>query len=273
MIWWIGFIAGWIPAVCWIACGALTVRFFHKRTLFKCAGVAPGPAQWPAVSVIVAARDESRSIEEALHSMADMDYPNFEVIAVNDRSADGTDAIMERVAAEGSRIHVIHIRELPQGWLGKCHALHQGARRATGELLLFTDGDVRFKPDALRLAVRHLMANRLDHLVLCPGLTSKSYREDAIKSFFVMILIMAARAWAAAKPSRYVYVGAGAFNLVRRSAYEDIGGHEALRMEVVDDILIGKFIKQKGYRQDILVAQNYLELTWQEGVRGFVSGL
>jgi cellulose synthase/poly-beta-1,6-N-acetylglucosamine synthase-like glycosyltransferase len=225
------------------------------------------------VSVIVAARDESRSIEAALRSIADMDYPNFEVISVDDRSRDGTDAVMERVAAERSRIKVVHVGQLPEGWLGKCHALYQGAQRASGELLLFADADVRFAPETLRLAVRYLLANRIDHLVLCPGLTSKSYWEDAIKSFFVMILILSARAWAVAKPSKNVYVGAGAFNLVCREAYQDIGGHEALRAEVIDDIMLGKLIKQKGHRQNILVAQEYLELSWQEGVRGFVKGL
>lgn len=273
MNWWILFIAGWTLAVCWITSGILIIRFFYKKTLYKCAGTHSDPTKWPTVSVIVAARDESRSIEAALRSIADMDYPNLEVIAVNDRSTDGTDAIMERVAAEGSRIRVMHIRKLPEGWLGKCHALHQGVQRATGELLLFTDGDVRFASETLRLAVRYLLENRIDHLALCPGLTSKSYWEDAIKVFFIMILTMSGRAWAAAKPSQYVYAGAGAFNLVRREAYENSGGHETLRLEVVDDIMLGKLIKQKGYRQDVLIAQKHLELNWLEGVRGFIRGL
>jgi glycosyltransferase involved in cell wall biosynthesis len=273
MNWWILFFAGWIPAICWIVAGVLTIRFFSGKTLSKCAGIHPDPVNWPAISVIVAARDESRSIEAALCSIAKSDYPNLEVIAVDDRSVDGTEIIMERVAAEESRIKVIHIRQLPEGWLGKCHALNQGALRASGKLLLFADGDVRFAPETLRLAVRYLLANRIDHLVLCPGLTSESYWEAAIKVFFVMILIMSSRAWAAAKPSKYVYVGAGAFNLVRRTAYEDIGGHKDLRTEVVDDIMLGRLIKQKGYRQDILVAQKYLELSWLEGVRGFIKGL
>jgi glycosyltransferase involved in cell wall biosynthesis len=273
MNWWILFIAGWIPAVCWMAAGILTIRFFHEKTLAKCARAHSDPVKWPKVSVIIAARDEARSIETTLRSIANQDYPNFEVISVDDRSVDGTDAIIERVAAEESRIKAMHIRQLPEGWLGKCHALHQGALQASGELLLFADGDVCFASETLRLAVRYLLANRFDHLVLCPGLISKSYWEAAIKSFFIMILIMSARAWAAPKRSKNVYIGAGAFNLVRRTAYEDIGGHGALRREVIDDIMLGRLIKLKGYRQDILVAQEYLELSWLEGVRGFVMGL
>jgi hypothetical protein len=273
MSWWVFLIAGWMLAAGWIMNGLLLIRYFYKKRLGRCAGSLPDPEEWPAVSVIVAARDESQSIEQALGSIAGMDYPKFEVVAVDDRSGDGTGEIMERAAAGDARIRVLHIHELPQGWLGKCHALDRGARQASGELLLFTDGDVHFKGETLRLAVRYVLAHRIDHLVLCPGVTSKSYWEDAIKSYFAMSFVMSMRAWAVSGPSKNAYIGAGAFNLVRRAAYDDIGGHETLRMEVADDIMLGKRIKQKGYRQDALLAPEHLELTWLEGVRGFVRGL
>ena len=120
----------------------------------------------------------------------------------------------------------------PEGWLGKCHAMHVGEMLATGEILLFTDGDVVFAPDILRLAVRYLTAKRLDHLALMPGMISGGYWEDAFKIYFAMVFLSGLKAWAVDSPSKDLYVGIGAFNLVRRAAYEGFGGHEALRLEV-----------------------------------------
>lgn len=273
MSWWIFCIAGWVLALCWIVNGILFMRFFGRRRLDRCAAMLEDPARWPSVSVIVAARNEAESIGPALRSMAALDYPHLEVVAVNDRSEDDTGTVMEHVANERQNVQVIHISRLPEGWLGKCHALQRGSEKASGALLLFSDGDVRFQPETLRLAVRYFEANRLDHLVLCPAMTSKGYWEDAVKAFFALSFIMATHAWAVSKPSKYSYIGIGAFNLVGRAAYERIGGHESLRMEVADDLMLGKKIKHAQLRQDILIAAGHLRLSWVDGVRGFVRGL
>lgn len=273
MIWWFLFVIGWLVAAVWVAGGIPIVRFLREGRLEDRAGSLADPETWPMVSVVVPARDEAKRIEQALRSLARLDYPALEVIAVDDRSRDGTGAIMDRVAAEEPRVEAVHVSTLPEGWLGKCHAMHLGAQRASGELLLFTDGDVLFAPETLRLAVRYLAARRLDHLPLLPGLIPRGYWEDAIKAYFAMLFMAGTKAWAAASASRKLYVGVGAFNLVRRAAYDGIGGHEALRLEVADDLMLGKRIKQAGYRQEALIAPGHLRLTWQEGVRGFVHGL
>jgi glycosyltransferase involved in cell wall biosynthesis len=233
----------------------------------------PDPERWPTVSVVVPARDESQRIEQALRSLAHLDYPAVEVIVVDDRSRDGTAEIVDRVAAEDPRVEALHVSHLPEGWLGKCHAMHVGARRASGEFLLFTDADVVFAPETVRLAVRYVLARKLDHLTLIPGLTPGGCWEDAIKSYFAMLFIFGTKAWKATSRSKDLYVGAGAFNLVRRAAYERIGGHEPLRLEVADDLMLGKRIKQAGHRQDALLAPGHLRLAWHEGVRGYVRGL
>ncbi len=273
MIWWLLFAIGWLVAAVWAARGVPMVHFLRNGRLADRAGSLADPEAWPTVSVVVPARDEAKRIEQALRSLARLDYPALEVIAVDDRSRDGTAGIMERVAAEEPRVEAVRVSKLPEGWLGKCHAMHVGARRASGELLLFTDGDVLFAPDALRLAVRYLVARRLDHLPLLPGLIPRGYWEDAFKAYFAMLFMAATKSWAAGSDSRNLYVGVGAFNLVRRAAYDGIGGHETLRLEVADDLMLGKRIKQAGYRQEALVAPGHLRLTWQEGVRGFVRGL
>jgi glycosyltransferase involved in cell wall biosynthesis len=273
MAWWLLLAAGWVVAIVWAGSTILTVRFLRGSRLADRAGEALDPRLWPMVSVVVPTRDEAKRVEEALRSLANLDYPALEVIAVDDRSSDGTGAIIDRVAAGDPRVRALHIAELPEGWLGKCHAMQAGARLAEGELLLFTDGDVVFAPDTLRLAVRYLLARRLDHLALLPGLVSGGYWEDAVKSYFAMLFIVGVRAWAAGSASKNVYVGIGAFNLLRRTAYEAIGGHETLRLEVTDDLMLGKRVKQAGFRQDALIASDHLRLRWQEGVGGFIRGL
>jgi glycosyltransferase involved in cell wall biosynthesis len=273
MLWWILFAFGWFVAAFW-AVGAYRIpRFVRDGMIDERAASIPDLETWPKVSVVVPARDEAERIEEALRSLARMDYPNLEVIAVNDRSGDGTGAIMDRIAAEEPRVEALHVTSLPEGWLGKCQAMDVGARRATGEILLFTDGDVVFAPDTLRLAVRYLDGRRLDHLALMPGLIPGGYWEDALKIFFSMVFLWGLKAWAVDSPSKDLYVGIGAFNLVRRAAYEGIGGHEALRLEVADDLMLGKRIKQAGYRQEALFAPSHMRLRWLTGVRGIVRGL
>jgi glycosyltransferase involved in cell wall biosynthesis len=270
---WIFFAFGWFVAAFWAAGALRLTRFLRDGRLEARAGSVPDPKEWPKVSVVVPARDEAERIEEALRSLARVDYPDLEIIAVNDRSGDGTGAIMDRIASGESRVGVIHVATLPEGWLGKCHAMHVGARRTTGEILLFTDGDVVFSPDVLRLAVRYLEGRRLDHLALMPGMIPGGYWEDAFKIYFAMVFLWSLKAWAVNSPSKDLYVGIGAFNLVRRSAYEGIDGHETLRLEVADDLMLGKRIKQAGFRQETLFATSRLRLRWLEGVRGIVRGL
>jgi glycosyltransferase involved in cell wall biosynthesis len=198
---WIIFAFGWLVATFWAGGGCRILRFVRDGMLAERAGSMPDPKEWPKVSVVVPARDEAERIEEALRSLARLDYPDLEVIAVDDRSGDGTGAIMDRIAAEQPRVEAMHITSLPEGWLGKCHAMHMGARRATGEILLFTDGDVVFSPDILRLAVRYLCGRRLDHLALMPGMIPGGYWEDAFKIYFAMVFLWGLKAWAADSPS------------------------------------------------------------------------
>src|SRR3990172_3352927 len=189
MVWWILFAFGWFLAAFW-AVGAYRIpRFLRDGMIDERAASMADLEMWPKVSVVVPARDEAERIEEALRSLARMDYPNLEVIAVDDRSGDGTGAIMDRIAAEEPRVEVLHVTALPKGWVGKCHAMDVGARRATGEILLFTDGDVVFAPDILRLAVRYLDGRRLDHLALMPGMIPGGYWEDAFKIYFAMVFM------------------------------------------------------------------------------------
>lgn len=228
----------------------------------------------PLVSVIVPACNEEAAVERCLRSLLAQDYPAVEVIALDDRSTDRTGEIMERLACEDGRLRVHRVRTLPEDWLGKNHANYVGAGLARGSWLLFTDGDIIFQPDCLSRAVQHVQSERLHHLTLMPGIVCAGYWEKAICCLFALGLADYLKPWHLRNPLKpRSYHGVGAFNLVERGAYEAIGGHERLRLEVGDDINLGKLLKQGGFVSDILAGWPHVSLRWQTGLSGVVRGL
>ncbi|HVG46286.1 MAG TPA: glycosyltransferase, partial [Longimicrobium sp.] len=163
-----------------LATAALCVGTFAwlllaAREIPRLGDVPPlGDAEMPAISIVVAARNEARGIEGAMRSLLAQDAPRLEVVVVDDRSDDATGAILDRFARDEPRLRVVHVTELPAGWLGKNHALWLGAGSATGELLLFTDADVVIEPLALRRAVGAMVAGGLDHLTASPSIERPS---------------------------------------------------------------------------------------------------
>ncbi len=235
----------------------------------------------PRVSIIVPARNEAEHIEAALVSLLQLDYPDYEVIAVDDRSDDATGAIMDRVNSEWRergeashhRLKVIHVSELPRGWLGKVHAMWKAAQQATGEWLLFTDADVVFRPDTLRRAMTYAEREHADHVVLFPTMVMHNVGERMMMAFFQSQFVFAHRPWKVADPKSRDAMGVGAFNLVRRSVYEGIGTYAALRMAVLDDMMLGELVKHAGFRQRCVFGRDLLRLRWVVGTFGMVRGL
>jgi glycosyltransferase involved in cell wall biosynthesis len=246
------------------------------------------------VSVIVPARNEEVSIEATLTMLLVLDYDNYEVIAVDDRSTDSTGEIMKRVAAltvhlpqppaeDAGRVghsselspllRIIHHLELPPGWMGKTHAMYMAAHEATGDWLLFTDADVLFKPDSLRRALAYAETERADHLVMFPHMVMKSAGEFMMIAFFQVMFLFGHRPWKVADPKAKDHMGVGAFNLVRRSTYEAVGTYEALRMEVVDDMKLGKVVKNAGFRQRNVFGGDLISIRWAHGAMGVVNNL
>jgi hypothetical protein len=268
-------IAYWVSAiVLLLMLRQLVALHFGLRRLRQLSDVEPPPdGEMPPLSVIVSALDEAATVEPALRSLLAVDYPRLEVIAIDDRSTDGTGAILDRLAREDGRLRVIHVRELPPGWLGKVHALHVGAKAATGDWLLFTDADVHFAADALRRAVGHCRQQRLDHLAVLPEL---HVRESLLAALLLVaqgLFYATLPPWKLATSPR-VYVGLGAFNLVRADAYRRAGGHEALRLEVLDDLMLGKRLKAfGGARQGLLLGQGAVSLEWYPDAHAFMRGL
>jgi cellulose synthase/poly-beta-1,6-N-acetylglucosamine synthase-like glycosyltransferase len=237
----------------------------------------------PRVLIIVPARNEEESVERCLRSLLALDYPDFSIIAVDDRSTDRTGAIMDRVAQSANRaaLEVLHIRELPSGWLGKPHAMWMateavtsrqapvtGERPGLPEWFLFTDADVEFRPDALRRAVACGEAEGADHIVLFPTYQLHGIGEKIMLAGFQLLFVFGHRPWKAADPRAADFMGLGPFNLIRRGAYEKIGGFRALRMEVIEDMKLGKLVKQHGLAQRNVFGPGLLPWRWSRGALG-----
>ncbi|HUW58140.1 MAG TPA: glycosyltransferase [Planctomycetota bacterium] len=230
------------------------------------------PAAWPKLSVVVAACNEADKIEPAARTLLDQDYPELEIILVDDRSTDGTSGIIDRLAREDGRVRPVHVTELPEGWIGKVHALECGYRESTGELVLFTDADVHFQPGTLRRAAAYLVREHLDHLTVFPRLWRTGVVVDAMIAVFLRHFILMTRLWGMRRGPLRCCVGVGAFNMVRRSAFEKTEGFAWMRMETADDYALAYMMKRSGAACDVVTGFESVGLYWYRSVREAATG-
>lgn len=250
----------------------LVVNLAVLPRLSRLSGEPSRPA--PLVSVVVPARDEERDVEATVrgHLASDYPYPSLEVVVVEDRSRDATPAILESLAREDPRVAVVPGREPPAGWLGKPHALAEGAAAAKGEIFLFADADVRYGPTALSEAVRLLDVERLDLLCLLPRIEAKGLWENILLPNLVFTFFTGPAFLISRPGARWIAAGGGAGNLVRRSAYEAAGGHAALRDSVIDDIRLGYLLKAAGFRVGAARAEDRVAVRMYRGFREVFDG-
>jgi hypothetical protein len=273
---WFYWITGALLALIWLVPTLqMALHFSEVADLTRPEWEPPPDTALPRLTIVVPARNEEAEIEPAVRSLLQLDYPQYEVVAVNDRSTDKTGVILERLRAEpgNRRLRVLHVRNLPQGWLGKLHAMWLGARQGTGEWLLFTDADCVFHPSCLRRALHYATSTGADHLVLFPTPHMKTLGEQMMIAFPEVMSSFAMRPWKIRDPKARDYIGVGAFNLIRRSAYQAIGTYEKLRLEVVDDLKLGASIKQAGLRQDVVFGRDLVSLRWAVGAFGVVRNV
>jgi hypothetical protein len=229
----------------WMAVGAWRVRR-HVPVLADLP-ISP-PTVWPRLSIVIPACNEAPAIRGAVESILAQDYPNLEIVLIDDRSTDETGVIIDRLAGGDFRILPIHVTSLPDGWLGKVHALCRGAKAATGEWMLLIDADVHLAPGTLRRAVAMAETRGLDHLAVTPDAWSAGLLVDSMAAMFLRTLYVWMRCWAIDDPQSSAFVGMGAFNLLRRSAFEQTPGFAWLRLEVADDLGVGLMLKRSGAR-------------------------
>lgn len=270
-------IAAWIVALLWTAVIVYTLRKLPEVPDARDARYAAPIANPPLIAVIVPARNEASNIEATLRSLLATEGVRLEIFAVDDRSTDATGAIMDRVAAEplppNKTITVLHIAELPSGWMGKTHAMVAATARATAPWLLFTDGDVLFAPDALLRAMNFAATERADHAIIFPTLILCGFGEHMMLGFFQALSALVSRFWRIPLPSAKESVGVGAFNLIRADVYRSIGGFEALRMEVLEDLRLGVEVKRHGYRQRVAFGCDLVRVRWVVGATGAVRNI
>ena len=227
---------------------------------------SPVPAGWPRVSLIVPARDEEATLGPAVRSRLAEGYPALEVVLVDDRSTDGTAALVDAHAAEDPRIRAVHVTSLPAGWLGKLNALREGLERASGEWVLFSDADVHLAPGALRRAMAYAEAHGLDHLSILPELLPVHWLVDAALASFSRTGLVIGRVWRIADPRSRVGGSVGAFSLFRRSALDRSPGLEHLRLEVADDLALGQMLKASGARSAVLNGRGLVLLAYHRSL-------
>jgi len=227
------------------------------------------PAPPVRCSVVVAARDEAARIETTVHRLLTQADVDLELIVVDDRSADGTPAILRRLAAGDGRVRTTRVDVLPHGWLGKCYACHIGAGLATGEWILFTDADCWLKRDVIARAVRVADRERADHVTLTPGNAPTTAGARAWHLAFLMTLADWISGVNRDRPK--AYLGMGAFNLLRATAYRECGGYEALRLTVLDDVRLGLLLRRAGKRTRAFIGGDDTECLWGTTVRDMIA--
>jgi glycosyltransferase involved in cell wall biosynthesis len=281
-------------ALAWIVVGAAILAAQRAvRTLSDVLRESAVPSSLPSLSVVITARDEAERIESTVRAVLRQHYPALECVVVDDRSTDGSGAILDRLAAEmapaetgggaaggaaadggAGRLRVVHVAAVPDGWLGKCNACRVGAERSHGEWILFMDGDVDLlKDDLLARVLAHAAANALDHVALIPDLRPMSPIQGALLWVFAQMYLVAALAFEMERDRPRGGGGIGAFNLVRRAAYDRIGGHAPLRLDLADDFKLGRLLKESGARQRIYGAYGLVRCPWHMGVMRVVKGL
>ena len=261
-----------IVAIFWIAYGLRTALGALTLPWLKdCAPAEDGDC--PTVTLLFAARNEEEKLPQALETLRQINYPALEIIAANDRSTDGTAKILSDAARRDPRLIVVNIAELPAGWLGKAHALQRAYEASSGEWLLFTDADVQFLPDAVRRAVTLVQTKKLDHLTLMTDVEMHGFWEKTVLTFFGLGFHLATNPRGVSDPGSRAYVGIGAFQLVKRAAYEASGMHRRLCMEVLDDMKLAKIVKQSGFRSAVGIAQDFVTVRWHAGVANIVRGV
>ena len=216
----------------------------------------------PKVSIILPARNEEAFIGRCLHTLTKQDYPNYEIIVINDSSEDATGEIIRKYAAQDPRIIPVDAKSKPDNWMGKNWACIEGYERATGELLLFTDADTTFAPDIISKAVNRLISDNLDALTAIPRLLTNDPWTRAtlpVLAAFLHTQFSALKVNDSKKTTGYFY---GSFFVMRRETYEEVGTHKVVSQEIVEDAALGRIVKGSGYKMRMVRADDMVDAVW-----------
>ena len=273
----------WLIVFSWLISVVLTLySLSRQKPLVPPSDLPVTTSDAPLVSVLVPARNEEhRVLASCIRSILAQDYGSFEVIAVNDRSTDGTGAILETLAKSDDRLRVIEGEEPPSGWLGKPYAMQQAFNHARGQWVLATDADMIFDKSALRTALDRTLAGKGDAMTLIPHFEARSFWERVMIPTWAWVLLMFSLFYRISNPQTAGAVGIGGFFLMRRVVLEHVGGCEALKDEVMEDVRLAEMIKRSGARLFTQYAPNLLSTRmyrnfgemWECSTKNWFSGM
>jgi cellulose synthase/poly-beta-1,6-N-acetylglucosamine synthase-like glycosyltransferase len=273
----------WLIVFAWLTSIVLTLYgLARQRPLLPTNHLPLTAIDAPLVSVLVPARNEQhRVLADCIRSILAQDYARFEVIAVNDRSTDATGAILETLAKSDDRLRVIDGEEPPAGWLGKPYAMQQAFNHARGEWILATDADMIFDKAALRTAVDSALERKDDAVTLIPHFEASSFWERVMIPTWTWVLLMFTLFYRISNPKTQGAVGIGGFFLMRRTVLERVGGYEALKDEVMEDVRLAEMIKRSGARLSTGYAPHLLSTRmyrnfgemWECSTKNWFSGM
>ena len=231
----------------------LLISAERRRDTLLRAERASGKADLPFVSVVVAAKDEAENIETCVRTMLEQDYADFEMIVVNDRSKDATGRIVRSIAAEDGRLRLIDVEHLPDGWCGKNNAMQHGIAAARGDWICMIDADCRqTSTRSLAVAMAYALETDADLLSVLPNLEMKGFWENVVQPVCSGIMMIWFNPVKVNDPSRPHAYANGAFMLMRRSAYERVGTHEAVKEEVNEDMHLAALVKAAGLKLRVI---------------------
>lgn len=247
-----------------VVCMVIGLFLLARRLTPPPAGALAEPTSWPSVSIVVPARNEEPVIGRLLASLKQLDYPSYEVIVVNDRSTDATGAV-----ARGFAVTVVEGQERPQGWGGKQWAAWQGAEKASGEYVLFTDADTWHHPHSLKTAVAAAVQRAAALTTALPFHACETLWERLMGPFHVLLL-SATKPFG--KPRGGQLFAIGQYLLFRRADYAAIGGHAAVRAEIVEDVPLGMRVIASGRTLHVAPVMRLYEVRMYQTLRDFYAG-
>ena len=216
----------------------------------------------PKVSIILPARNEEEHIGRCLESLIDQDYKNYEIIVIDDSSEDSTGKIISEYAKKDSRIIHVSANPKPEGWMGKNWACMEGYKKATGELLLFTDADTKHEKTVISLAVSHLLSFELDALSSIPKMLSFDFWTKITLPMISTFLHTRFSALKVNDPTKNTGYFFGSFFIITKKVYDEIGTHEGVKQEIIEDGALGKKVKEMGYKMKMVRGEHLISAIW-----------
>ena len=229
--------------------------------------------QTPKVSIILPARNEEKFIGKCLESFVNQDYKNYEIMAIDDSSDDKTWEIIEKYAKNSDKVVPIKAAPKPDGWMGKNWACVEGFKRASGDLLLFTDADTTYSKKVLSLAVAHLLSEKLDVLTVIPRLLCLDSITKITLPMLSTFLHSRYSALNVNNPKKGIGYFFGSFFIIKKEIYEKIGTHEKVKHEIIEDGALGKITKESGFCLKMVRGEHLLDAVYSRSPKEMWNGL